>query len=105
MNAGVVRSEDGLQEALSTIQRLKTEASLAVPDSHSFTGLAEAVETLNLLGVAEIIVTSALLRKESRGAHYREDYPTPNDDLWLKNTVLWRERGEMMASTMPVAKE
>jgi succinate dehydrogenase / fumarate reductase, flavoprotein subunit len=50
--------------------------------------LQEALELNNMLRVAEVIVFSALQRKESRGAHFRSDYPERNDDEWLKHTFV-----------------
>ena len=43
-----------------------------------------------MLKTAEAIVFSALQRKESRGAHYRSDYPERNDEEWLRHTLVYR---------------
>lgn len=94
-SVGVARSEHELEEALRRIERLKRERFSVGGEARSLTSLAEAIESINLLCVAEMIIRSALLRKESRGAHYREDNPARIDDLWLRNTVLWREGEEM----------
>jgi L-aspartate oxidase len=48
----------------------------------------DLVELRNLAVVADLIVQSASLRKESRGLHYIEDYPQKDDQSWLKDTVL-----------------
>ncbi len=50
--------------------------------------LQEALELDNMLRIAEVIVFSALQRRESRGAHFRSDYPERNDDEWLKHTFV-----------------
>ncbi|HSQ48510.1 MAG TPA: hypothetical protein VLL96_02370, partial [Candidatus Deferrimicrobiaceae bacterium] len=50
--------------------------------------LQEALELGNMLRVAEVIVYSALQRLESRGAHFRNDYPERNDEEWLKHTFV-----------------
>ena len=50
--------------------------------------LQEALELGNMLRVAEVIVYSALQRKESRGAHFRSDYPERNDKEWLKHSFV-----------------
>jgi succinate dehydrogenase / fumarate reductase, flavoprotein subunit len=50
--------------------------------------LQEALELNNMLRIAEVIVFSALQRRESRGAHFRSDYPERNDEEWLKHTFV-----------------
>jgi len=52
--------------------------------------LVEAFETGCLLDVAEATVASALHRTESRGTHFREDYPERDDARWLRHTLVWR---------------
>ncbi|MCK5724131.1 MAG: succinate dehydrogenase/fumarate reductase flavoprotein subunit, partial [Gammaproteobacteria bacterium] len=51
------------------------------------TDLLEALELESLLGLADVILASAIARKESRGAHFREDYPIRDDKNWLKHTL------------------
>ena len=46
------------------------------------------LEVQNMLISAEMVCRAALLRTESRGAHYRSDYPEENDDQWLKNIII-----------------
>jgi len=46
------------------------------------------VELDFMLEVAHVIVLGALLREESRGAHFRRDFPTRNDENWLKHTIV-----------------
>ncbi|EGF92224.1 succinate dehydrogenase, flavoprotein subunit [Asticcacaulis biprosthecium C19] len=53
------------------------------------TDLVEALEYDNLISQAVVTVDSALNRKESRGAHAREDFPNRNDDEWMKHTLTW----------------
>jgi succinate dehydrogenase / fumarate reductase flavoprotein subunit len=55
------------------------------------THLLDILELGNLLDLAYVTAFSALNRKESRGAHSREDYPKRNDDKWLKHTLAWLE--------------
>jgi succinate dehydrogenase / fumarate reductase flavoprotein subunit len=50
--------------------------------------LQEALEINNMVRVAEVVVFSALQRKESRGAHFRSDYSERNDQEWLKHTFV-----------------
>jgi succinate dehydrogenase / fumarate reductase flavoprotein subunit len=65
--------------------------------------LLEALELESLLGLAEAITFSALERKESRGAHYREDYPERDDRNWLKHTLVRETEGGLEVSYQPVS--
>ncbi len=56
-----------------------------------------------MLHVAEVIVYSALARKESRGAHFRSDYPQRNDEDWLKHTFVTETALGLEASYKPVS--
>ena len=55
------------------------------------TDLLEAVELGNLLDLAEVTAVSGLARKESRGGHFREDYPTRDDINFMRHTMAYRE--------------
>jgi len=86
----VYRNGTGLQEALDEIRTLKERsARIRIDDiSGPFNSdLLEALELESLLGLAEVTVYSALRREESRGAHFREDFPERNDDCWLRHTL------------------
>ncbi len=62
--------------------------SLTVPDGRGFNRyLQDALELKNMLLLAELVTRSALIRKESRGSHYREDYPETREE-WKKSIVL-----------------
>jgi len=80
-NAGVTRSKKSLTEALSEIDQI---GRVLAADFHSPKGH----ELQNMTIVAYLIVKSALLREESRGTHFREDFPLPDDKNWRKHTVL-----------------
>ncbi len=90
------RDEQGLKGLLQRIRQLKERAGrMAVDDrGRRFnTELLEAVEFGHLLNLAEVVALSALQRRESRGVHYREDFPERDDTDWLKHTFAFR-RGE-----------
>jgi succinate dehydrogenase / fumarate reductase, flavoprotein subunit len=66
------------------------------------TDLIQALELQCLVELAETIVAGALAREESRGAHYRSDFPTRNDAVWLRHTVTQRTSDGVSLSYAPV---
>lgn len=92
-NAQVFRTEESLTQALADIRALaKRYRSVSVQDkSRAFnTDLLEAVELGFLLDLAEVVVVGALNRKESRGGHFREDYPKRDDAGFMRHTLVYR---------------
>jgi succinate dehydrogenase / fumarate reductase flavoprotein subunit/fumarate reductase flavoprotein subunit len=89
---GVVRTRAGLLEAQERIETLADEAeAIAVSGSPTMNyAWQEALDLGNQLTVARIIVASALAREESRGAHYRADFPSRDDERWLRYAVARR---------------
>ena len=93
LNLGLVRTRESMSAAISAISALTHRASsMTVQDKGLVfnTDLVQALELECLLDVAETIVTSALARQESRGAHYRSDYPVRDDQHWLKHSLIRR---------------
>ena len=92
-NVWIIKTKEKLNSALIEITKLQegTRDSLKLPEK-SYKYLKEAKETLNMLEVGEILIYASLLRTESRGAHYREDYPKQDDKNWLKNIVIQKEQ-------------
>ncbi len=95
---GLSRDGAGLLAALDEIEALR-RARLAVTDP---TSLVKAVEVSNLLQAAEFVARAALTRTESRGQHHRIDFPTRDDERWLRWVVIERADGEMRVSTTAI---
>ncbi|WP_410591183.1 succinate dehydrogenase flavoprotein subunit [Amycolatopsis sp. lyj-23] len=93
-HASVYRTEDTLKQALTDVQALKERYQrITVSDKGKRynTDLLEAVELGFLLELAEVLVVGALARKESRGGHAREDYPTRDDTNFMRHTMAYKE--------------
>ncbi|MBA2396234.1 MAG: succinate dehydrogenase flavoprotein subunit [Ktedonobacteraceae bacterium] len=89
----VERTENGLRKALDTIAGLQDSyknVQLQDKGKHFNTELVEAVELGFLLDCAEATTHGALARQESRGAHFRLDYPKRDDVNWLKHTLAFK---------------
>jgi succinate dehydrogenase / fumarate reductase, flavoprotein subunit len=93
----VFRDEAGLQIALDGVRSLKDEAENVTIDDKGTVfnqDVLGALELQFMLDNAECIVISALERRESRGAQFRTDYPSRNDDEWLKHINVAANRSE-----------
>jgi succinate dehydrogenase / fumarate reductase flavoprotein subunit len=91
-NAQVFRTEETLTEVTEVIRDLRERyKNIAVQDKGKRfnTDLLEAIELGFLLDLAEVVVYSALNRKESRGGHQRDDYPNRDDENYLKHTMAY----------------
>ncbi|WP_445619054.1 succinate dehydrogenase flavoprotein subunit [Kushneria sp. Sum13] len=89
-NFGVFRKEDNMQEGVKKLEELRERIANAwLPDKSDMfnTARIEALELDNLMEVAEATAIAALERRESRGAHSREDYPDRDDENWLKHSI------------------
>ncbi|MFD2796843.1 succinate dehydrogenase flavoprotein subunit [Promicromonospora vindobonensis] len=97
LNAQVFRTGDSLNEALTDIRALqKRYRNASVQDKGKLfnTDLLEAIELGFLLDIAEVTVVAAINRKESRGGHYREDYPNRDDAHYMLHTMAYRRPPE-----------
>ncbi|MBB6097144.1 succinate dehydrogenase / fumarate reductase flavoprotein subunit [Deinobacterium chartae] len=93
-NVSVFRTEETMSRQVEILKELKeryTRVSVQDTGMKYNTELMEAMELGYLLDVSEAMTYSALNRKESRGAHAREDYPDRDDEGWLKHTMAFRD--------------
>ena len=94
-DCSVFRHEQGLMRLAQEIGVLKKRAErIAITDrGKGFnTELLENIELSHLLQLSEVITLSALQRKESRGAHYRDDFPKRDDNIWLRHTFAFKAK-------------
>jgi succinate dehydrogenase / fumarate reductase flavoprotein subunit len=102
---GIVRTEEEMVRALDGLAKLKERAGkVGVPGNREYNpGWHTALDLENLLTVSEAVTLAAIERKESRGGHFREDFPKKEDALGTFNIVLRRgEDGEMRVSRQPL---
>ncbi|MDR3062969.1 MAG: FAD-binding protein, partial [Methanobrevibacter sp.] len=85
----IIRNEEGLKTALDKVYSLKNKltAMKISNEKHFNKSLQEGLEVINMIEIAIIIIKSAILRRESRGAHFREDYPETLKE-WEKSIVI-----------------
>ncbi|MEU5010344.1 succinate dehydrogenase flavoprotein subunit [Streptomyces sp. NPDC021749] len=96
-NVMVFRTEQTIKTAVEKIGELRERyrnVSIQDKGKRFNTDLLEAIELGNLLDLAEVMAVSALARKESRGGHYREDYPNRDDVNFMRHTMAYREVGD-----------
>jgi len=102
---GIVRTESEMQQALEKIAQLQLRADGAGITGHRQynNGWHTAIDLSSLLLVSEAITRAALLRKESRGAQFREDFPN-KDAEWGKNNIIVKRGGdgEMLVEKRPL---
>ncbi|MBI4319464.1 MAG: FAD-binding protein [Chloroflexi bacterium] len=93
VDVGYLKTEDSLQRALAKVRRLAEETlpSLGAQSSHE---LVKAIEVGSMIRVAELMIASALARHESRGFHFREEYPRTDNENWLKWIMVRKREAE-----------
>ena len=105
-NAAVFRTGEVLEEGCRLIDEVNRSFSDVSVSDRSLVWNSDLVETLelrNLLGCAVTTMTSAENRKESRGAHAREDFPDRDDESWHKHTLSWLDdEGRVTLDYRPV---
>ena len=94
----IVREEKTLNEALKELQEMQDELeNLDVKYKSQYnTDLVTALEVINMVEICILTVKSAILRRESRGAHYRSDFPESND-MWKRSIVINNKKIEFEA--------
>jgi succinate dehydrogenase/fumarate reductase flavoprotein subunit len=90
LKAGILRDPKGLTEALKKISELRS--GVVAASVGKISDLVRCLELENMLLLSEVVCQAALLRDESRGSHYRTDFPEEENDRWLKNIVV--KKGE-----------
>lgn len=100
----IVMHERRLQSALTMIEFFRDHflPKLTASDPHE---LRKAHEVRSMVFGAEVMIRTALFRKESRGWFYREDYPRRDDENWLKWIFVHKDTGAMKIWAEPVPKE
>jgi succinate dehydrogenase / fumarate reductase flavoprotein subunit len=104
-NAQVYRTEESLDEALAVIAELrKRYKNIQVQDKGSRfnTDLLEAIELGFLFDLAEVLVVTSKERRESRGGHFREDYPTRNDEKFMVHSMAYKNGSKIKIDWKPV---
>jgi fumarate reductase (CoM/CoB) subunit A len=99
-NCFAIRDGGGLSAAIRRLEEIRREA---IPQLHApeEEGVAEALVVQNIVDVGIMIAKAALIREESRGMHYRGDFPTRDDRRWLRRIYIRRVDGETVAEARP----
>ena len=104
-HCGVFRTDALISEGITQLQALKRQyAHIRLDDRGKVwnTEITEALELQSLMVVGEVIMTGARQRRESRGAHSREDFPSRDDENFLKHTLAYYSRAGVDLQYMPV---
>ncbi len=102
---GVYRTQDALEKAAKKLPRLQKEfltTHVLTEDRRFNYGLIRTLELRSMLDIAEATAFASLWRKESRGAHFRTDYPSRNDDDYLVHSMIYRGKDGLEMKTKPV---
>ena len=105
-SVGQVRRADRLQDAMRQLDQLEARFDRIGVSGDTvrarFDCLRLSLETRNLIQVARLLASAALMREESRGGHFRLDFPGRDDEKYLANIVLWNDGGSVRGELRPV---
>jgi len=104
-DAGVFRNQERLERCLTAVGDLRERGRDVVVDDTGDrfnTDLVSVLELESMLEMADCLVTGALARQESRGAHTRLDHPERDDERWMKHTLAWCDGGAVRLDYKPV---
>ena len=102
---GVFRTGKGLKDALTELEEIESELAhqaLTMKSKHYNQELIEGLENYFLVATARCVITGALQRTESRGAHFREDFPKTDNENWLEHLVLCQKDNRIEVERIPV---
>ena len=107
---GIVRQEPEMLQALAHIRELSADSERVGVDGHREynAGWHTALDLYNLLTVSEIVTLAALERKESRGGHFRDDYPNKSEEFGTFNIVIRKDAGgkpQLKRETIPAMRD
>jgi succinate dehydrogenase / fumarate reductase, flavoprotein subunit len=100
MKYNLRRSKERLDEALDRLEKIKQRLPEMQAKDFHYLSKCHEVESMTLC--AELTFKAALMRTESRGFHFREDYPEPDNKNWLKWIILKQDNGQIKLSTEPI---
>jgi len=99
--SGILRDGKGLEGALESLQRFRKEI-LPQIDAQTPKEILEKMEVENAILVGEMITRCAIMREESRGAHFRKDFPSTDDQKWKGNIFLRKSQEGMLLEFRPL---
>jgi succinate dehydrogenase / fumarate reductase flavoprotein subunit len=101
----VFRTAESLSQAAADVASVKARyANIAIHDrgQRFNTDLLEAIELGFLIDLSEVVIAGALAREESRGGHYREDFPTRDDEKFMRHTMAYATASGVTLDYKPV---